>query len=444
MTQAQPHASQPYERGPSLYHSRQLHTVQTPIRRMTICILVFAALLPLSYLTTGRFISVPISALSDLLSSLGFLGLGAMILYTCYRARITMPMVGITICIATVLVATGFVLLAELSNTFMHVGALNKEILQWIRTAILTAVIISTPGLIAARIELYRQDHENSNTRYRLSMTAEKQAAEIEAATAHQRVLTGKIVAAHQETKKQVAFDIHDSVTQVAAGALNITHSLGMKWYRRYEGLARDKLVFPEAWVQEFHDDLTRVISLLQATVKTSRDLINELRPSTLDDFGLAAAIREKTDQLRETGLNVELVIQEPQTEYRQRVAPETETALFLVCQEAVRNIQKHAEATHICISLSIRGVEDSEPEARLVIKDNGRGFDTDNINDQKGGPGERIGLASMRERVKILGGSLCIESTRGFGTEVIVEIPMSAASANNATVTSHSTKGAA
>jgi two-component system, NarL family, sensor kinase len=93
---------------------------------------------------------------------------------------------------------------------------------------------------------------------------------------------------------------------------------------------------------------------------------------------------------------------------------PRVEVALYRVCQEALTNIASHARASRVTVRLV------ATPEAvRLLIQDDGRGFDSSSVAD------DRHGIVGMRERVEMLGGTLEIESDTGEGTRVEVSVPL-------------------
>jgi signal transduction histidine kinase len=95
------------------------------------------------------------------------------------------------------------------------------------------------------------------------------------------------------------------------------------------------------------------------------------------------------------------------------------EIALFRVAQEALTNMRKHAQTSQVRITLRRRG-----EMVRLEVQDSGRGFDPTAPYTQDG-PGERVGLAGMRERVSMLGGKLEIHSQPGVGTSVTATVPL-------------------
>ena len=146
------------------------------------------------------------------------------------------------------------------------------------------------------------------------------------------------------------------------------------------------------------------------STLHDVRRLAVELRPAALDDFGLVPAIERLLDTVGEqSGLTVDL-----QSEFGDlRLPTETETTLYRIVQEALTNVLKHAAAERVTVLLS-----HGDAGVRLVIQDDGRGFDPSKARD--GG----VGLLGMRERVSLVGGRLTVESTEGAGTMLTVEVP--------------------
>jgi PAS domain S-box-containing protein len=142
-------------------------------------------------------------------------------------------------------------------------------------------------------------------------------------------------------------------------------------------------------------------------------EVIHDLRPTVLDDFGLAAAVRLQVQTLRSEGLEVGL----EEALGDERLPPEVETTLFRVAQEALTNVRKHARAAavHVVLDRSGRAV-------RLMVRDEGRGFRSDETT-RSNGPGQRAGLSGMRERLSLLGGRFELQSEPGSGTTVTAEV---------------------
>jgi signal transduction histidine kinase len=149
-----------------------------------------------------------------------------------------------------------------------------------------------------------------------------------------------------------------------------------------------------------------------RTTLENVARLAFELRPPTLDEFGLGPALKDLSRGLAEGGgpnveLNVDLATAD-------RLPPEVETALFRITQEALTNVVKHADAKTVQITLARQ-----ERSVVLTIDDNGRGFARAQV------PGDHFGLVGMRERTASVNGALDIKSKPGAGTRLTVEIPL-------------------
>ena len=160
---------------------------------------------------------------------------------------------------------------------------------------------------------------------------------------------------------------------------------------------------------------LDEVKQLAVSALDEVHRLIRDLRPSVLDDLGLYSAVRwyaEKTLSPRGIAVRCELGDVEPQ------LPAAWDIALFRMCQEAVNNVSRHAQAESVLIQL---GVEDGE--LRIEIEDDGRGFDAA----QASGAGDRPhwGLIGIRERAELLGGTAHVESAPGRGTRVAIRVKL-------------------
>jgi signal transduction histidine kinase len=144
-----------------------------------------------------------------------------------------------------------------------------------------------------------------------------------------------------------------------------------------------------------------------------------ELRPAALDDVGLAAALREF---LRQWSTNRHLKVDfHASLGDGSRLAPDVESHLYRIVQEALNNVAKHAKAKHASVLLERRG-----EEVRLIIEDDGRGFDVDAVRSKRDGG---MGLAGMQERAAAIGGELQLESSPGKGTTLFGRLPITPSS---------------
>lgn len=213
--------------------------------------------------------------------------------------------------------------------------------------------------------------------------------------------LVGRLLTAQEEERRRVAYDVHDGLAQTVAAA-----------YQHLQGFARQH---PPASDQG-REQMDGALKLVQTTVGEARRVISHLRPTALDDFGLAAAIQQQVSSLRAEGQQVEYT----EALGDGRLPPQIETTLFRIAQEAITNVRKHAGPT-AAVHVALERVDGA---VRLMVRDEGKGFRPTDLLDEDG-PGERVGLSGMRERVSMLGGRFDIHSEPGAGTSVIAEIPL-------------------
>jgi len=216
--------------------------------------------------------------------------------------------------------------------------------------------------------------------------------------------LIKRLLTAHEDERRRIARELHDETGQ-ALTALILTID-------RVRARA-------EQGQTETAAELARLRGLAEATLEEVRKLIYDLRPTVLDDLGLAAALRWYVQhQLAARGLAVGLHVQLGD----RRLDPMLETAVFRIAQEALWNVVKHAGATEVDVELTL-----ADGQVRLRVRDNGRGFQVDgvrSVDPLRGG----AGLGGMQERAALLGGRVRIASRPGSGTEVLAEFPLPAA----------------
>lgn len=225
------------------------------------------------------------------------------------------------------------------------------------------------------------------------SMTVATANARLEERERVRQQLLRKLISAQEDERKRIARELHDEASQTLA-ALGMAIDLGrMDEARRLAG--------------RMHEELHR--------------LIVDLRPSVLDDLGLAAAIQwfaERHLTARAVAVRCEIA------ELEGRLAPEVETALFRAVQEAIVNITRHARADTVLIQLS-----SDQAGVMVEIEDDGVGFDPTRVAAEPGSL-RGIGLLGMRERLEIVGGTLQIDSEPGGGTHVVMTVPVAQAAA--------------
>jgi signal transduction histidine kinase len=210
--------------------------------------------------------------------------------------------------------------------------------------------------------------------------------------------LVRRLLAAQEEERRRVAHEVHDGVAQLAAAAHLHVEAFASHLRPRS----------PQAQLE-----LARITELSQQTVREARRVIAGLRPTVLDDFGLAAAIGQEVEALRSEGWPISYA----EELSGQRLPPEVETALYRVAQEALRNVRKHAGRSQVQVRLQREAAT-----VRLEVRDWGRGFEP-NGHMKGAGPGEHVGIPGMQERVALLGGRCSVLSRPGTGTHVLVEV---------------------
>ena len=210
------------------------------------------------------------------------------------------------------------------------------------------------------------------------------------------RTLTARLAEAEEAERRRMARELHDQVGQ------NLT-ALGINL-----NIVRSQIGNGEA--EALGARLDDSLAIVEQTTERIRDLMADLRPPVLDDYGLVAAVRWYCEQLSaRTGIRCAVEGDEPDP----RLPIATETALFRIAQEALTNVAKHAHASEVMVSVV------AEPTVvRIVIADRGVGFDAMDPPAQGG-----WGLLTMAERADAVRGECQIRSRPGQGTEVVVEV---------------------
>lgn len=228
----------------------------------------------------------------------------------------------------------------------------------------------------------------------------EERNRELNALNRIRRQLLAKTISAQEEERKRLARELHDDSAQTLTAVLMTLKT------------AEDTL---PAAPDDARRALGRSRSQLEMALREIRKAIMDLRPSALDDLGLAAAVRWYADEhLRPLGIKVAFEIDGDE----QRATGAAATAIFRIAQEAINNVIRHSGARRARIALEFG------PSAVLaVIEDDGAGFDPEDLR-QPQESGRGLGLLGMRERAELFGGDVEIESGAGHGTSVRVRIP--------------------
>lgn len=211
------------------------------------------------------------------------------------------------------------------------------------------------------------------------------------------RALAARLQSVREEESLRIAREIHDEL----GGALT-----GLKMDLSWLG---NKLLKPDD--EAAQQQLKQISGYIDETIQKVRDIATELRPSVLDDLGLAAAIEWQAREFqRRTKIECRIISLEEEI----AISAEKSAAVFRILQELLTNAARHARATLIEII-----VEEHDDELLLKVSDNGRGIEEHEIADPKS-----LGLLGLRERAIVFGGRVEIIGTEGAGTTVTVSIP--------------------
>lgn len=214
------------------------------------------------------------------------------------------------------------------------------------------------------------------------------------------RALAARLQLVREEERTRVAREMHDELGQACTAIKMDLASISRKTTTRQVQL-RAKL--------------DSAMQLVDRTIFTVRRIASDLRPRTLDDLGLSAALEWQAQEFqRRTAIRCVLNLPtEPLALDAQRA-----TAIFRIFQESLTNVARHAHATEVQARLEM-----SKSELIFEVRDNGKGFDASKTNLRKS-----LGLVGMQERALVLDGELDIEGVLGSGTTVTLRIPLGSA----------------
>ena len=209
--------------------------------------------------------------------------------------------------------------------------------------------------------------------------------------------LTRRLIEVQEEQSRQLARELHDEIGQVLSAV-----RLNLKLIEREDsqGLHREALA--------------EGLMVIERAISQVRGMSLRLRPPVLDELGILSALRWLVRrQAPQQGLRIRLEAVPEDIALPRNVAE----VCYRIVQEGLTNVAKHAEASEVLIRLERTG-----GRVRVTVRDNGRGFDAASVRAAGG-----LGLLGMEERVKLVGGTLQVESRPGGGTEVRAEMELTA-----------------
>jgi signal transduction histidine kinase len=248
------------------------------------------------------------------------------------------------------------------------------------------ASIAAANTVLEQRVERRTAELAKANEELRLREQAREQ-------------LLRKVISAQEDERKRIARELHDEIGQTLTA---LTVRLDLAQAAANGHAAEQPVAAARALARQSLEELHR--------------LMHDLRPSVLDDLGLAAALHWFAEhRLVPHGISVRFEI----GELPDRLPAEMETAVFRAAQEALTNVDRHARAERVLVQI---GVEDR----RLVveIEDDGEGFEPAAMTPRPG-DARGLGLLGMRERVELFGGSVSFDASPGSGTRVVIEVPL-------------------
>jgi signal transduction histidine kinase len=210
-----------------------------------------------------------------------------------------------------------------------------------------------------------------------------------------------KVLLLLEEEKRRVSRDLHDETGQIVislGAALNILE----------KELKNGNIERALSIVNENR-------KMIQEIAEKMKSMVLNLRPPALGLLGLSAVLREYFSQCtKSTPLKIEF----NENLKDAKIGEDIEISLYRIVQEAIANILKYAEATKVKVELFF-----AEKKLRLIIEDNGKGFDFEGYTKQR--DLTKIGLVGIKERVSIFNGDFSVESGPGRGTKISITLPL-------------------
>jgi signal transduction histidine kinase len=320
---------------------------------------------------------------TDAVIWLSYVAISFSLVYLVWRTRREIPFSWMFLAFGLFIVACGF-------THFMEVVVLWKP-LYWLAgdvklvTALASFVTaVTLPGLIPQAHATIASAHLSENRRQQLEL-----------ANSELQQLSARVMSVQDAERRRIARELHDGVGQYLA-AIKMSTEVALERSKRADIAA----------------PLCEAINLLDRCMVEVRTMSYLLHPPLLEEIGLASAIPWLVDGfMHRSGVQVELKM----PEHFERLPQPVELALFRVLQESLTNIHRHSESKVADVSLRIL-----DNQALLSVTDRGKGFASDDGHATSVG----VGIASMRERIRELGGELRVNSGSG-GTTVEASIPL-------------------
>lgn len=220
---------------------------------------------------------------------------------------------------------------------------------------------------------------------------------QMQAAQERLQTLSRRLVEVQEAERRHIARELHDEIGQILTGLKLIVEM---------------NALLPAEEIMSNQEEALRLVNELMTRV---RNLSLDLRPTTLDDLGLAPALRWHFERYT-SQTNVRVAFKHTEVEGR-RFAPEIETSAYRIVQEALTNVARHADVDQVTVRLW------ADPDQlNIQVEDQGAGFDVDMTLNEP----HTSGISGMKERATLLGGRLIIDTAMGSGARLTAELPLS------------------
>jgi signal transduction histidine kinase len=288
--------------------------------------------------------------------------------------------------------------LASLSDGLQQINQGRLDVTVPVQTNDELGLLAKSFNEMAAELRTSVSDLENQ---FAESLRAEKSLREQKEQL---RALSARLAEVEEAERRKLGHELHDQAGQ------NLTAlSLTIKTVRTQLAMKSQD----PSTVKQLTERLDDASELVRETTQRIRNVMEDLQPPALDEFGLPAALHWYATRFTpRTGIPVEITATDPAP----RLSPQAEVAFFRIAQEALTNVAHHAQATQVRINMEI-----TSGCTRMTIFDNGQGFDPrqPESDDKR----SHWGLRLMAERAEAVGGTCRIESSAQQGTQIIVEV---------------------
>lgn len=324
------------------------------------------------------------------------------VLYPASEARLILIIVGILLTILVTIIAYFFA--RGISLPLQRTAQLAQEICRGDYSHRLESNIGGEIGSLATainemadRIDERTAEIVNRNEKLTSEITERKLAED------RLKMLSHKIIRLQEEERQRVSRELHDGINQLLVSVKYKLENYVDRYRQKDEGQ---------------YNDITNAVLFLDEAISEVRRISHDLRPTVLDDLGLSAAIKNIARQFHERN-QIDVEIEGIDDEVLKRLPVDVETALYRIVQEALMNIEKHANATKVVINMTHTDIN-----VTIRIEDDGEGFDLQRAL-RNPGSNQGIGLRNMRERIELLQGTFFMHSEEGKGTFLEVDAPL-------------------